>query len=214
MLTHAFRRVLIALAEHHGESVPEIHGHDGLPHCIYAPLPFAGWKHSDGEIKGVAVMLPHGINPVNREKIYRVCAALSSFAVSGLGLLRFEGAGASELRTLQANTWKGPARTWATVTPMLLKHRPSEKFNRPLTTMIRNYCVSIGLPPPVAIKTGRYPILPGVPRAYDFCLRRKAKEPDERFAAHALLEFDRPVEGPILLGKARHFGLGLFKPLS
>jgi CRISPR-associated protein Csb2 len=88
------------------------------------------------------------------------------------------------------------------------------KFQRPLEQMIGDYCIAAGLPKPAEVRAGRYPFLPSVPPAYDFRLRRKAAEPEERFAAHALLRFSQPVEGPVVLGKLRHFGLGLLRPVA
>lgn len=38
--------------------------------------------------------------------------------------------------------------------------------------------------------------------------------PGERRHAHAILVFDRPVRGPILLGAGRYRGYGLCRPLS
>jgi CRISPR-associated protein Csb2 len=41
-------------------------------------------------------------------------------------------------------------------------------------------------------------------------------DPDRprRALVHARLEFDRAVEGPILLGAGRYVGLGLFQPVQ
>src|SRR5450756_1971945 len=116
--------------------------------------------------------------------------------------------------TLRPSTWVGPATTWATLTPVVLKHRPSVKFERPLEQMIGDYCIAAGLPRPAEVRAGRYPFLPNVPPAYDFRLRRKLAAPEERFAAHAMLRFSQPVKGPVLLGKLRHFGLGLLRPVA
>ncbi len=35
-----------------------------------------------------------------------------------------------------------------------------------------------------------------------------------RLYAHATIEFDRPVRGPLLVGAERYFGLGLFLPVT
>jgi CRISPR-associated protein Csb2 len=211
--TEALRRALIAVANGQGSLVPEIHGHEQGPHCAYMPLPFAGYEYANGFILGAAVVLPRNVTLAVRHRIYRACSTLAHVEVPAFGTwlpgsVPFGGPG-----TLQASTWTGPSRVWTTITPLVLKHRPSEKFQRPLEQAISNYCTAAGLPKPVEVRAGRYPFLPAVPRAYDFRLRRKSEEP-ERFAAHARLEFDRPVEGPVLLGKLRHFGLGLLRPVQ
>jgi CRISPR-associated protein Csb2 len=210
--TEAFRRALIAVADQQGAMIPEIHGHEHGPHCAYIALPFAGWEHSDGRIIGAALVLPRGARMGMRHRVYRACSALNHIEVPAFGRWQPGPVRIAPPVTLQPSTWTRPARAWATVTPIVLKHRPSKKFERPLEQMIADYCVGAGLPKPVEVRAGRYPFLPSVPRAYDFRLRRKAAEPEERFAAHAWIRFDRLVEGPILLGKLRHFGLGLLRP--
>ncbi len=210
--TEAFRKALIAIADQQDVLIPEIHGHEKGPHCAYAALPFAGWEHGNGRIMGAALAVPRGVRSGQLQRTYRACAALNYIEVPAFGRWQPGPVGIAAPMTLQASTWTRPTRTWATVTPVVLKHRPSEKFQRPLEKMVADYCVAAGLPRPVEVRAGRYSFLPSAPRAYDFRLRRKAAEPEERFAAHCWLRFDRLVEGPVLLGKLRHFGLGLLRP--
>lgn len=212
--TEALRGALIAAASELGLLLPEIHGHQEGPHCAYLPLPFAGWQHASGFIMGGAIALPRSTSAAVRQKVYRICAGLNHIAVPAFGRWQPGPAGADAPLTLQPSTWTGPATTWATLTPVVLKHRPSVKFERPLEQMIGDYCIAAGLPRPADVQAGRYPFLPNVPPAYDFRLRRKCTEPEERFAAHAMLRFSQPVKGPILLGKLRHFGLGLLRPVG
>jgi CRISPR-associated protein Csb2 len=210
--TEAFRRALIAVADQQGAMAPEIHGHEQGPHCAYLSLPFAGWEHGSGQIMGAALALPRGVGIGLRQRIYRACAALNHIEVPAFGAWQPGPVKITTPMTLQSSTWTRPSKTWVTITPIVLKHRPSEKFERPLEKMVADYCLSAGLPRPVEVRAGRYPFLPSVPRAYDFRLRRKDAEPEERFAAHTWMRFDRLVEGPVLLGKLRHFGLGLLRP--
>jgi CRISPR-associated protein Csb2 len=212
--TMALRGALIAVADEQGLLLPEIHGHQDGPHCAYLPLPFSGWQHANGFIMGAAIALPRGIGAAVRQRIYRVCAGLDHVAVPAFGCWQPGPVGSDAPLTLRPSTWVGPATTWGTLTPVVLKHRPSVKFQRPLEQMIGDYCIAAGLPKPAEVRAGRYPFLPNVPPAYDFRLRRKAAEPEERFAAHALLRFSQPVEGPVVLGKLRHFGLGLLRPVA
>jgi len=212
--TEALRSALIHVADEQGLQLPEIHGHQDGPHCAYLPLAFSGWQHASGFIMGAAIALPRVSGAAVRQRIYRVCAGLNHLAVPAFGCWQPGPVGADAPLTLQPSTWVGPATAWATLTPIVLKHRPSTKFQRPLEQMIGDYCVAVGLPKPTEVRAGRYPFLPNVPPAYDFRLRRKAAEPEERFAAHALLHFSQPVKGPVLLGKLRHFGLGLLRPIG
>ena len=212
--TEALRGALIAVASEQGSLLPEIHGHQEGPHCAYLPLPFSGWQHASGFIMGAAIALPRGTTPALRQKIYQIIAGLNHVAVPTFGPWQPGPVGADVPLNLQPSTWIGPATTWATLTPVVLKHRPSVKFERPLERMIGDYCTAAGLPQPTEVRAGRYPFLPNVPPAYDFRLRRKSIEPEERFAAHAMLRFSQPVKGPVLLGKLRHFGLGLLRPVA
>lgn len=212
--TEALRSAVIGLGAAQGLLVSEVHGHADGPHCAYLPLPFAGWTHGTGFIMGAAIALPSGTGFAVRQKIYRTCAGLTQVDVPAFGYWQPGPVGSEAPVTLRASTWVGPATAWATITPVVLKHRPSIKFQRPLEQMIGDYCLAAGLPRPVEVRAGRHPFLPNVPPAYDFRLRRKAIEPEERFAAHALLRFDQPVKGPVLLGKLRHFGLGLLRPVT
>jgi CRISPR-associated protein Csb2 len=212
--TEAFRKALIAVADQQGVVTPEIHGHQNGPHCAYVPLPFAGWEHSNGRLLGAALVMPRGAGILLQHRIYRACAALKHIEVPAFGSWQPGPVRVPAPMTLQPSTWIRPARTWATITPIVLKHRPSQKFDRPLEKTVAEYCVAAGLPRPIEVRVGRYPFLPSVPRAYDFRLRRKAAEPEERFATHAWIRFDRLVEGPVLLGKLRHFGLGLLRPVE
>jgi CRISPR-associated protein Csb2 len=193
---------------------PEIHGHQDGPHCAYLALPFAGWEHGNERVLGAALVVPRGAGIGLRQRIYRACAALNHIEVPAFGTWQPGAVRIPAPVTLQPSTWTRPARTWATITPIVLKHRPSQKFERPLEKMVADYCVAAGLPRPIEVRAGRYPFLPSVPRAYDFRLRRKPAEPEERFATHAWVRFDRRVEGPVLLGKLRHFGLGLLRPVE
>jgi CRISPR-associated protein Csb2 len=127
-LTEAVRRALIAVADEQGVLLPEIHGHEDGPHCAYFALPFAGWEHASGRILGAAIAVPRGTGTTARQRIYRACASLKYVEVPAFGRWQPGPIGGAIPVTLDRATWIGPATTWATVTPVVLKHRPSEKF--------------------------------------------------------------------------------------
>jgi CRISPR-associated protein Csb2 len=56
--------------------------------------------------------------------------------------------------------------------------------------------------------------LAGAEKARAFPPFATGKPPIQRVLVHALLTFDSPVRGPILLGAGRYVGLGLFRPLE
>jgi CRISPR-associated protein Csb2 len=55
--------------------------------------------------------------------------------------------------------------------------------------------------------------LAGGDKARQFPPFETGKPPIQRVLVHATLTFEQPVEGPVLLGAGRYFGLGLFRPL-
>jgi CRISPR-associated protein Csb2 len=111
---------------------------------------------------------------------------------------------------LRPKTWAGPSTRWASVTPVLLDRFPKRKCGA--EAIIARSCQDVGLPPPAAVGVGGHsPFYGGEPCAKFVTLRRAGDR--HRLAAHVTLTFDRPVEGPALLGAGRYFGLGLLRPL-
>lgn len=115
----------------------------------------------------------------------------------------------TEVWTLDPDNWRGPAKVWSTVTPILLDRFPKPRYG--VQDILDASCERIGLPRPVKIEHGPYPHLDGVPPVPEFrLLRRPGDRP--RWAVHATLTFASSVVGPLLLGAGRYFGLGLLRP--
>jgi CRISPR-associated protein Csb2 len=57
------------------------------------------------------------------------------------------------------------------------------------------------------------PVTPvrGAPPADHFLARREEKDPDCG-CRHVIIDFGRPVQGPVLIGRFRYFGMGLCLP--
>jgi CRISPR-associated protein Csb2 len=55
--------------------------------------------------------------------------------------------------------------------------------------------------------------LNGVPQTSDF-LYDEAHFDSNKLKKHVVLEFEKPVEGPIMIGAGRYFGSGLMTSLS
>ena len=139
--------------------------------------------------------------------------------------------------SLRAETWNGlgiesspgGCRFWTTVTPIVLDRHPKTDPRKDRTAwraevagIIERACGHIGLPPPVAIDLSRHGFVAGVPSAHrhksertgHFPLLSVADGKPHRLQIHALLEFDRPVVGPVLLGAGRFRGYGFCKPIE
>lgn len=166
--------------------------------------------------------------------------ALDALSIDGRVSLYSKGVAALEfvrdaraLRSLDPDRWcrmaGGGARRWSTVTPIVLerhlktprrskKRGDPEALQREMAEIIVGACVNVGLPSPKVVVPARQSALAGVPpinpAGPSWARWHVPERYESRSIVHATLEFDEPVVGPVLLGAARHFGLGLCAPLS
>ena len=186
------------------------------PHLSVAPLPFVGGRHADGQIKGVALLLPRDRAPCDDDLVSN---ALRLGSGSSVGDVHIKGGHfgsftlslrTRNLVTLDHTTWAKPSRTWVSVTPIVLDRIPRKKRGRICTDafdeIVAKSCDLQGLPTPVA-HTSNTAFISGVPNATEFPPYAKG-----RLQSHALLVFDKTVEGPIIIGAGRYNGYGLCKP--
>lgn len=115
-----------------------------------------------------------------------------------------------------------PAMRFATATPIALDQHP--KANGPerlaeAAEIVADSCERIGLPRPVSVRAYKHAALQGAPSAWPAGGSPKwgnwarPKSLNGRPLVHALIEFGERVEGPVILGAGRFFGLGLCLPL-
>jgi len=240
-LARQIRRVLIRYADEPVNEVISGHLADGAvsqrAHLAVVPLPFVGADHADGRILGVALVLPRSAAQEERTAAYRALAAWEDDvrgdaeeapelpvhlgAAGVLGLVRLDGLAVET--TLRPATWCGPARRWASATPIALDRNPGDLRSRDpgklraatadAEASIRLGCARIGLPEPLVVVSPSVP-LAGSRKARLFA-GRGAESADQipRVLTHAVLVFDKPVRGPILVGAGRYHGLGLFRPV-
>ncbi|GIW72468.1 MAG: type I-U CRISPR-associated protein Cas5/Cas6 [Planctomycetota bacterium] len=229
-----------ALQSHAGDPVPEVlsgHAPDGSPsqspHLAIAPLADVGWEHSSGRLLGLGVILPRALEGARHApERAAVLRALASFARSagGHGELRLGRRGLWRLahepaptrHSLRPHRYCRPARRWATVTPIVLDRFPKEKDGADAAAIVAAGCERIGLPRPCSVALYKHSAVRGAPSAWpsrgapswsdwslpgDSPLRSRCRR-------HAVLEFDRPVRGPVILGAGRYQGFGLCLPLE
>ncbi|MBE6480945.1 MAG: type I-U CRISPR-associated protein Cas5/Cas6 [Actinomyces ruminicola] len=212
IFTEALRRKVMGQTE--DPLPPALHGHGtpGLPHVAYLGLPFVGNEHADGQLMALAVAIP-GLEHDERLRILRGILGEDpereiSLRVSGFRQefkLRYA---PDETRpfTTTIERWTGPARTWATATPLVLDRYPKD---RDLPAAVAESFVNAGLPEPQEVEVSKEPMLYGAARLKP---RELPKRCHGRLYTHARVTFDRPVNGPILAGAGRYFGVGLFAP--
>jgi CRISPR-associated protein Csb2 len=189
---------------------PEIHGHEDGPHVAWLPLCDVGHDRARGRIVGVGLALPKAMAQEARQALNRALAALF---VHGVHLddgrdVALEPP-SPEYRppvALDPRTWTRPSRDWTTVTPVVpdrLPRRPRADF---IERSIVDSLQRAGYPAPERLEVGHYGRLDGVPPAF----RTPSRLP--RF--HARIRFPASVNGPVIAGRLRYFGIGLFRPVG
>ncbi len=226
-----------------GEGAPEIlsgHGAPGSPstrpHLVYLPLPFVGTAHANGDVLGLALVLPRGATSEERRAVARAVERLrkrgddDSFVIE----LHLGAAGVLELTVtdgqarpaspLNPRAWCAPARVWASATPVALDRNPGDLRSKDASKEPEAYeeaakivaaaCEHIGLPRPSQVTVVPAAPLVGAEKARAFPAFLSGRPPIQRVLVHAVLSFPEPVRGPLLLGAGRYLGLGLFRPLG
>ncbi|MYE40089.1 MAG: type I-U CRISPR-associated protein Cas5/Cas6 [Chloroflexi bacterium] len=220
-----------AVVKHCPEPIPEwVSGHtpDGrpsqTPHIAFLPLPFVGREHADGHLLGFALAIP---NQVEQADAGRCLNPL--LGVSEDGAMRqvrlYEGASFEwtlELEdrdsppvALRSRTWTRPARRWATVTPIVFdRHPKGRNKNDEGERIVAEACQRIGLPRPVDVVLSQVSLHLGVPHSRQFPAMRRKSDNGRLQHTHALVKFDRPVNGPVILGAGRYRGYGMCRPVQ
>lgn len=221
-----------------GDDAPEVlTGHAApstpseSPHLALVPLPNVGNVHADGELLGVALVLPREASAADRRTLLRALGARA--VVDGASYswrLRLPGGAAITLQPtdevlphgLRAATWCRAAHTWLTATPIALDRNPGDLQSRDATKRARAIdeasesislaCERIGLPRPERVEILPHAPLPGATKARRFAPYPAGRDRPQRVLTHALVRFDAPVRGPVLLGAGRYVGLGLMRP--
>ena len=219
-----------AIMSHAAEPVHEaISGHSAGggalqgPHLAILPMANVGWgRYSDGELMGIALVMPR-ISSYGADERRQLRRAVSGLLDSG-GSLRMGRFGSMSLRrddgsrsSLLPDRYAAVSRVWASVTPVVLDHHP--KKGHSAEDIIADGCERVNLPRPASVFVSRHSRVSGAPPAFAGKGRDKDWLPpkpgflDNKFVCHAVVTFDRDVRGPVLLGAARYYGMGMFVPL-
>ncbi|MCO6438180.1 MAG: type I-U CRISPR-associated protein Cas5/Cas6 [Phycisphaerae bacterium] len=225
-------------------------------HMGYVALPFVGSDYADGTILGLGLVFPRSIPRPERGSVLgrllvsmedsQLTSAEVDLPLGPLGLWTLRKREWSERRVaLQPESWTSHpdgARTWASVTPVVLDRFPKSDrardraaWSQEVALIVMAACERIGLPRPIAIDLGTSSWHRGSPRATGKRrpLRESGGESSGSTAAlgdgfppfpargtnaprpqvHVWLRFAEPVVGPILLGVGRYQGYGFCKPL-
>lgn len=194
------------------------------PHLAFLPLPFVDNAHADGRIMGVALALPRDLDPE------AAADCLDALLRDEEGQPRvhhlFDGQWfdcTAELETrfpppqknLHGQVWSAPSRRWASVTPVVLdRHFDGKDKWEQAADSIKTACTRIGLPRPSEVLLHPISMFVGVPRSSDFPPLNRKSDGGRMHHSHAVLVFDEPVAGPVIIGAGRFRGYGLCRPLA
>ncbi len=235
LLTRALRdTVMSRYSDIHKEPVPEwISGHGSggqrseVDHLAFVPLPHVGREHAEGHLLGLALVLPRNVPDEEVDRAFRGVLFSADESAEPLELQILLGkAGALTLElddrpsrpvALRSEIWTadtGPARRWATVTPIVFdRHPKSQDPWAEIEGAIRTAVFRIGVGnmldsvtlSPVSLFVGA-PTNRGFPN-----IQRKSG--GNIHHTHAVLTFREPLVGPLLLGAGRYRGYGFCRPL-
>ena len=195
----------------HGEPPAVLHGHgfssSGYELARFLALPDVGHPHSRGRIHGLALWLPPGCDSTVRGRARS--AAFSVRRLTGRGLDVWVRPWNSEQRPRAANPvrWTRSARCWITAFPAL-----HERRQRVDLAEVSRWCNHAGLPAPVQFRSARSPLVRGAVDLAPVEVNRPGR-PGLPYS-HAMLWFDEPVTGPVVIGAGRQRGLGLCAPVG
>jgi CRISPR-associated protein Csb2 len=207
------------------------------PHVAFVGLPYVGHSNASGALFGLAAILPResvdALRGPDWDSIRRVLHRIASVPFRGQ-LVPLERLKARDLSrhespdTLRPAHWCQKAKVWASVTPVALDKYPGFLFGRArktndevartekalaeACTSLRQSCINIGLPAPVGVDVARFSWVESSPPVSAFVSPKRAHQKPPRVLVHVRLEFDEEVHGPVLLGRQRYLGLGLFHP--
>ena len=194
----ALRRAVLSKM---GNAAPLLaHGHSADMHMAWVGLPNLS-EYGDGTLIGLAMVIPRDCDSTERAQCVAAMLTVDHIILAGI---RFNLTRPTAAMSLHERTWSRPARCWASATPVVLDRFPKGKLTA--EEVVAQGCERAGYPRPIHVTLSQNSAV-AMPAAREFQLRKPGG-----LYAHVVLEFERPVRGPLLVGKERYFGLGLFLP--
>lgn len=172
-----------------GDVPVEVHGHDGAAsvHVAWVPIP-----HRD-VLLGISCWIPRTMTAAQAQRVTAAFARLRQVRFRG----RLLNLGLGGQGLLQDRIWSGLAHEWASVTPIALQRHP--RRNLTAEQILADGLVADGYPEPQSIRITQWGAN---------ARTRHSRAP----RVHAVIRWQEPLRGPVLLGAERHFGLGLCRP--
>lgn len=219
-VAHAFKRAVYSrYQELHGEIPPAwFHGH-GIAKsrgdwqlARFLPLPNAAHSYADGRIHGAALWLPPGIDDIEARRVGEAARAVTYLPRITAGLALSDRQDSRRATwTTKPGRWTKPSQQWVSVFPVVSdRHGPVRQLG---AVDVARWCRQAGLPVPAAARVSRTPLVTG---AVDLSQPETARpgHTQTRPWAHVELFFAEKVIGPVIIGAARSYGLGLCAPID
>lgn len=207
-LARAVRRASLSVL---GDTAPAaVHGHTPGDHVAWLPLPDVGHRYAQGRIIGFGLGIPRSLPDSERTALLAGIARLNGVHLpNGRDIELRRPATAETLpQALRPHTWTRPATDWATVTPVVLDRPPKRPDSERLKAALAQSFRHAGFPEPEVLQLSSFSLFRGAPPAFE------VPAPDRKPRYHAVVRFPKPVIGPVIAGRLRHFGVGLFRPLA
>ena len=196
------------LAQYGGDPPAWLHGHvegDGEYQLArFLVLPNVGHSHSDGKIHGAAVWVPGGVDETDARNLVNSVYSIEYLSLADGKTITVDGSRRGW--ATNPRRWRGPAYRWVTALPAVSDHH-----QRIDSVAVARWCEQAGLPQPIQYRISRKPLLPGGVDLHPTETRRPGHSQTRPYA-HVGLIFEEPVVGPVVIGAARSYGLGLCAP--
>lgn len=193
-----------------GELPQVLTGHgfagEGYQHAHWLALPEVDHEHAKGRLHGAALWLPPQTDPDIARGVRHSLAHLNELVIPGgrrIGVRLSDGRDGPF--AARPRRWRGPARVWSSALPVV-----HERWGPVSLAEVGRWCAHAGLPRPVRFRTSRLPLVQGALSLAPAEVFRAGSE--RRPFSHLSVEFADAVYGPVVLGRARQFGMGLMCP--
>jgi len=189
-------------------------------HAHVLPLDLDG----DGHLEHVLVWAPGGLDGKAQDAIRAVRRTYAKYIAEPLRVAMAGAGSLPDLRLLPDEYGRrirrilGPesgAREWMSLTPFVAPRYLKRSGRNTLEGQVTAELASRGLPAPVEIRLIELNENPEFLRHRHFVrVRRRGPRPAVDFGYSLGIRFETPVSGPLCLGYAGHFGLGMFTAVS
>jgi CRISPR-associated protein Csb2 len=182
-------------------------GETSWKQVMFVALTHVAHQHADGTIKGLAMILPSGLERKTRAHALKAWRAITELTLGSRGVALLTDTNDEtngRIRALRSSRWTKEASVWTTVTPIVpTKYCTS---NAQKIRYVQETCEAAGLPVP-EVEILKVPVNGALRLRADESKRHSTSFSKPNF--HVTMRFPTPVSGPLVLGDMSHYGLGL-----